>query len=260
MQNTNMKQLDFLDLTYIHPSWQNFLSHEIKQDLHEIERKISVLLDNNYELLTPHPDKVLRFLSMPASEIKVIILGQDPYPQANIATGRAFEVSNLQSWKNPFRNPSLQNIVRAIYYAYSGRLIKYSEIRLQLEKNFTMLSPSEIFSHWEKQGVLLLNTAFTCKINDSNSHATIWKDFTTKLLHYISEMSPEAYWFLWGNNAKNAIADLNLKNTIFSYHPSRCNNRNNDFLYGEHNCFYETKHIIDWAAYKKLPSLFNSHD
>ena len=251
-----MEQLDFLNLTYFHPSWNDFFTIEIKEKLHTIQTRIYELIDKNIDVLTPPPDKVLRFLSMPANKIKVIILGQDPYPQPGIATGRAFEVSNLQSWKIPFRNPSLQNIVRAIYNAYSGELIKYSEIRSQLDKSFTMLKPSEIFTHWEKQGVLLLNTAFTCKINDSNSHAEIWKEFTQELLAYINTQSPDAYWFLWGNNAKDAVAGLNLKNIIFSYHPSRCNNRNNDFLYGGHNCFYETKHIIDWAAYKKIPNLF----
>jgi len=251
-----MKQLDFLHITDIHPSWNNFLTNTIREKLIDISKQISILIDDNTELLTPQTSKVMRFLSMPANDIKVIILGQDPYPQPNIATGRAFEVSNLKSWKTPFRNPSLQNIVRAIYNAYTGKINKYSEIRAELNISFEMLEPSKIFNHWEKQGVLLLNTAFTCKVNDSNSHSEIWKDFTNELLTYINLQSPDAYWFLWGNNAKNAVAELELNNTIFSYHPSRCNLREQDFLFGKRNCFCETKHIIDWAAYKELPSLF----
>ena len=252
-----MKQLDFLHITDVHPSWNDFLDKPIKAELTKIGKQIISLTNNNLELLTPHQSKVLRFLSMPANDIKVIILGQDPYPQKNIATGRAFEVSNLKSWKTPFRNPSLQNIVRAIYFAYSGKLLKYSEIRTNLNNNFKMLEPSEIFNHWESQGVLLINTAFTCKVDDSNSHSDIWRGFTQELLAYINNKSPNAYWFLWGNNAKNAVADLDLRNTIFSYHPSRCNLREQDFLFGKRNCFSETKHIIDWAKFEELPNLFN---
>lgn len=252
-----MERLDFLHITDVHPSWNDFLNNPIRVKLAGIQKQIFTLLSNNSEFLTPHPSKVLRFLSMPANDIKVIILGQDPYPQPNIATGRAFEVNGLYSWKTPFRNPSLQNIVRAIYLAYSGNILKYSEIRARMNSSFKMLEPSDIFNHWENQGVLLLNTAFTCKVNDSNSHAEIWKDFTRELLAYINMKSPNAYWFLWGNNAKNAVDDLKIKNTIFSYHPSRCNLREQDFLFGKRNCFNETKHIIDWAEYIEIPNLFN---
>jgi len=87
-------------------------------------------------------------------------LGQDPYPQTGVATGRAFEVGTLKSWNQPFKNISLKNILRALYKAYSGQIIKFSQLKEKFDNEFSVLPPGKLFEHWEKQGVLLLNTSF----------------------------------------------------------------------------------------------------
>jgi uracil-DNA glycosylase len=246
----------FLSRIKIHPSWDSFLTESTFIIIRNIEEVLLKQTGNALSSITPEAQFVLRFLSMPADNIKVIVLGQDPYPQKGVATGRAFEVGDLRSWQDTFRNPSLKNIIRSIYKAYSGEIRKYSEIKATIGQSFKLLPPAKVFNDWERQGVLFLNTAFTCIIDAPNSHYQIWQDFSSLLLAYIVENSPEAVWFLWGNNALETTQDLPIRNQIFSYHPSRCQPRDKDFLYGDLNCFEETKEIINWASYQKEKGLF----
>jgi uracil-DNA glycosylase len=238
----------FLDsLDHIHHSWKEFLSPNIVLGLRKIEEQI---LSTKQEF-TPPSAHVLKFLKVPLHTIKVIILGQDPYPQKGVATGRAFEVGTLKSWNEKFSNISLKNIVRAIYYTYQNEYLKYSEIKNQIGVTFPLKSPNELFVKWEEQGVLLLNTSFTCEIGKSNSHEKLWREFTILLLKYISNTNQNITWFLWGNNAKSIVSDINIQNKIESMHPMMCYNkpgRDDDFLFGKRNAFSETMKIINWLG------------
>jgi uracil-DNA glycosylase len=238
----------FLDsLDFIDNSWKGFLSEKLIDLLRDIEERI-LQEDSEY---TPKANHVLRFFSKPLSDIKIVILGQDPYPQKGVATGRAFEVGTLHSWNSKFNNISLKNIIRAIYFAYKNEYLKYSEIKDKLGKTFHIKPPNELFIEWEKQGVLLLNTSFTCTVDKSNSHEKYWKPFTNQLLRYITYANPNVMWFLWGNNAKSIVSDVNIKNKIESMHPMMCYNRpdrNEDFLFGKKNAFKETMSLINWLG------------
>ena len=229
---------------------------EKRDQINHIIQLIDKDVNADYNILCPKPENVFRFLSIPVSSIKVIILGQDPYPQKGIATGRAFEVNDLNNWNDSFRNPSLQNIVRSAYKARTGDILKFNQIRNLLKSSISIFSPKEIFDKWEKQGVLLLNTALTCRLNEPESHSHIWTQFTTELIQYLHNTCPECYWFIWGNNAKQAVSHIQPEKMIFSYHPSRCNPRGNDFLYGESNCFEKTSQLIDWLGYKEAGLIF----
>lgn len=234
-------------LSHIDQSWNNFLNSETIDLIKTIEAKISF----NSNEFNPKPEKVLRFLETPLDQVKVIILGQDPYPQSGVATGRAFEVGTLNSWYDKFSNISLKNIVRAIYHAYYNEHLKYSEIKGKMDAGFNIKPPYEIFSSWEKQGVLLLNTSFTCEVGKSNSHEKIWNEFTQRLLNYIAECYPKITWFLWGNNAKSVVSNIKISNKIESMHPMMCYDkpgRDNDFLFGKINAFKETKNLINWLG------------
>jgi uracil-DNA glycosylase len=236
----------FLQNISIHPDWESLLTKEIQKNILEIEKEI---LKSEY---TPIPEKVLRFLSVPLSSVKIIILGQDPYPQAGVATGRAFEVENLKSWAKPFQNISLKNILRAIYKAYTGEIIKYNHLKEKLDNEFPVLPPGKLFSNWEDQGVLLLNTSFTCQIGKPASHQKIWEEFSSQLFSYINKFNSEKTWFLWGAHAQEATTALNLKNSIKTQHPMMCYDgieRKTDFLFGEINCFELYKNQINWTGY-----------
>lgn len=238
----------FLDsLDNIDNSWNDFLSSELVTLLKNIEKNIL----ESKQKFTPDTEKVLKFLKVPLADVKVIILGQDPYPQDGVATGRAFEVGTLKSWNDKFSNISLKNIIRAIYFAYNNEYLKYSEIKDKIGKTFLLKPPYELFVEWEKQGVLLLNTSFTCEVGKSNSHEKYWNAFTLSLLKYISKANPHIIWFLWGNNAKSIVADINIEKKIESMHPMMCykkQGRDDDFLFGKINAFKETMSLIDWLG------------
>lgn len=234
-------------LDNIDNSWNDFLSSELITLLKNIEKNIL----ESKQKFTPKTDKVLKFLKVPLADVKVIILGQDPYPQDGVATGRAFEVGTLKSWDDKFSNISLKNIIRAIYFAYNNEYLKYSDIKNTIGKTFLLKSPYELFVEWEKQGVLLLNTSFTCEIGKSNSHEKYWNIFTMSLLKYISKANPDVIWFLWGNNAKSIVADINIEKKIESKHPMMCYKnpgRDDDFLFGKINAFKETLGLINWLG------------
>lgn len=231
----------------IDKSWNDFLTPEIIQEIKFIENSI---LDSENDF-TPDIPFVLRFLERSLLDVKVIILGQDPYPQKGVATGRAFEVGTLKSWNEKFSNISLKNIIRAIYYANKNTYLKYSEIKPKIGDEFPLNPPNELFVNWEKQGVLLLNTSFTCETGNSNSHEKLWKGFTNKLLEYIASHNKQIIWFLWGNNAKSIVENTEIKNKIESMHPMMCydkSGREDDFLFGKINPFLETKNIINWLG------------
>ncbi|WP_372754786.1 uracil-DNA glycosylase [Labilibaculum sp.] len=241
----------FLSQVAIHKSWIPFLSNKIINLLKDIEKKI------NIESSTPSPQLVLRFLEMDLHQIPVVILGQDPYPQKGIATGRAFEVNGLHSWHDKFRNVSLKNILRCLYKVETCEERKYSEIlphinegdRLCMKGDFSILPPNRLFSYWaEHENVLLLNTAFTCEIGKPNSHAKLWAPFTQELLAYIAETNLETIWFLWGNNAQKIMTNIITKNKIETTHPMMCYQRENDILFGEVNPFEKTNEIINWTG------------
>lgn len=238
----------FIDsLNSINSDWNNFLTDDIISLIQKIEHEI---IDSGVEY-TPSAEKVLRFLQLPLNSTKVVILGQDPYPQKGVATGRAFEVGTLKSWQETFNNISLKNIIRAIYKTYKGDYLKYSEIKKEIGLYFQLKSPDTLFSSWEEQGVLMLNTSFTCQIGKPNSHEKIWKEFTNLLLKYIAENNRNAIWFIWGNNAKSIINGINIEKKIETMHPMMCYNkpeRTEDFLFGKVNCFAETRQIINWLG------------
>lgn len=237
----------FLEKLDVHRDWNAFLSEGNRERIAKIENEVE---KGGY---TPPAAKVLRFLEFPLSSAKVVILGQDPYPQPGAATGRAFEVGSLRSWNQPFKNISLKNILRALYKAYSGQVIKFSQLKEKLDNEFPVLPPDQLFQHWEKQGVLLLNTSFTCEPGNPGSHRKIWEEFTSELLVFIRDNATNATWFLWGNHAIEATRDLSLSNSIVTMHPMMCYDtpgRDSDFLYGTRNCFEPFIGEIDWTGHE----------
>ncbi len=228
-----------------HSSWKNFLNKNKKLIL-EIEDKIG---DN----INPEAENVLRFLNQDLSKIKIIILGQDPYPEKGRATGRAFEVGDLNSWNEKFRQVSLKNIIRAIHKVYRGYtryedIKKFSEIQKEIKKEeFEILAPDKLFKSWEKQGVLLLNTYLTVEAGKPGSHKKIWEKFNENLLNYISQNNKDIKYFLWGKHAESRKEFIKSGKLYISRHPMMCSSKyKEDFL--KNSCFKETKNLINWLG------------
>ena len=160
-----MEKEKFLKKYGINSEYSDFFCDPTIREVSEKIEKISKTA------FAPAEKDIFKAFSTPLSEAKVVIIGQDPYFQAGAATGLAFEVGNIGSWKEPFKQRSLQNIVRNIYESYTGERKNFSVIRDEIEKElFKIAEPSQIFKLWQKQGVMLLNSYLTVKIdNDSNT-------------------------------------------------------------------------------------------
>ena len=230
----------------LHPSWNIFLTDDIILELEDIERKIG----NN---INPAPENVLRFMICNLYDIKVVILGQDPYPETGRATGRAFEVGDLTSWNQKFRQVSLKNIIRLIYKNYNGiseysDIKKFSEIQNEIkEGKFSILPPHKIFKSWEKQGVLLLNTYLSVEAGITGSHISIWQKFSEELLKFISDENRNISWFLWGRMAEEKKQFIKYGKYYISRHPMMCSELyEDDFLRSD--CFKDTMDIINWKG------------
>lgn len=119
------------------------------------------------------------FKYCPFNNIKVVIVGQDPYPQYKVADGLAFSTQQKETPK------SLQIILKEVE---------------RTEKNFDFDSNS--LKYWTEQGVLLLNTALTVKQNDPGSHSKLWQPFTHRIISYLCTRDEPIVWMLWGKHAK----------------------------------------------------------
>ena len=115
------------------------------------------------------------FYECPYDNLKVVIVGQDPYPQLGVADGIAFSCSIKGKAEK-----SLQYILKA----------------LEDEDG------SADLRRWSNQGVLLINTAFTCEVNKIGSHYGIWKSFTEHVFENINRHNPDTIFILMGKKAE----------------------------------------------------------
>ncbi|MGL6037288.1 MAG: uracil-DNA glycosylase [Soonwooa sp.] len=149
----------------------------------------------------PPKDKIFRALELtPFDEVKVVIIGQDPYHNDNQANGLCFSVT--EGVKAP---PSLKNI--------------FTELKndLNIDRSNTELDD------WGKQGVLLLNATLTVKAHEPNSHKDLgWEKFTNFIIEKISEEKEDVVFVLWGAFAQKKAGLINpAKHFILkSAHPS----------------------------------------
>jgi len=196
----------------LNDSWKTFFEGQ-NQNLEKIEKNIGEI-----GTFTPIVSKIFNVFNMPLQDVKYIILGQDPYPQEDIATGLAFEVNQLQNWSNSKINRSLQNILKSIYYhvnkKYKPVSTSFSKIKYDVQNIY---NPPELFKNWSDHGVFLLNLSLTCKKNKSNFHKKYWQCFSDALIeHIVTKRGKDIKWLIWGKEAKNAIERYQDLITIIS--------------------------------------------
>ncbi|WP_341876732.1 uracil-DNA glycosylase [Defluviitalea saccharophila] len=161
--------------------WDELLKDEFQKEYY---LKLREFLVREYKTKTIYPDKYQIFEALkltPYKDVKVVILGQDPYHGENQAHGLAFSVQ-----KEVAIPPSLLNV--------------YKELKDDLNcyiPNNGYLVP------WAKQGVLLLNTSLTVVANMANSHRNKgWEIFTDRIIQLLNEKQTPVVFMLWGSNAK----------------------------------------------------------
>jgi len=181
--------------------WKKLIDEETKKPYMQ-QLKKQLLNDYNTSTVYPCHKDILKALEVtPLEEVKVIILGQDPYHGSGQAHGLCFSVPN--GIKTP---PSLLNIFKELS----------ADLEIPRPTN-TDLTP------WAKQGVLLLNTTLTVLNGSPMSHANLgWEVFTDKILQLVNEAKESVVFILWGAHAQKKIKfiDQSKHLVIKSPHPS----------------------------------------
>lgn len=162
----------------IHPSWNEYLLPLFQTD--DMKKlKYEILPSINVE---PARDNIFRVFETPLHDIKVVILGQDPYPNGE-ANGLAFAVN-----KDSVTPSSLTSIQEELFDDKTPSLRFASEWKT--------------LEHWKEQGVFLLNTALTTEHGVKGAHLKLWQPFIKEVIHIISEhVGPT--WLLWGRKAQD---------------------------------------------------------
>lgn len=182
-------------------SWNDVLKDEFRKDyycrLHDFLKE-----EYSTRIIYPSMYDIFNALKLTSYEdVKVVILGQDPYHGEGEAHGLAFSVK--PGIDIP---PSLKNMYKELhdslgcYIPNNGYLVK-----------------------WARQGVLLLNTALTVRKDLANSHrGKGWENFTSEVIRKLNERKTPVIFLLWGNNAKEKaeLIDRNFHYVLTSVHPS----------------------------------------
>ena len=172
-----------------------------KTELYKVLKEVNVLYKTHK--CEPTYDNIFRAFNItPYSELCIVSLSQDPYPQSGVSTGVCFgnkkDVVTL--------SPSLE-------------IIKEAVIDFEIPHNFITFDPT--LEEWGKQGILLLNSALTVETNKPNSHSALWRPFIASLLKNLSAINPGLIYILWGTEAKTFKCFINDNNFIYKMpHPA----------------------------------------
>lgn len=185
----------------IEPSWKSVLSEEFEKDYFT---KLTGFVKHEYKTQRIFPPGSLIFNAFnqcPFSDLKVVILGQDPYHGPGQAHGLCFSVNDGIAFP-----PSLRNIFKELN----------SDMGKAIPESGNLLS-------WAQQGVLLLNATLTVRAHQAGSHQKKgWEQFTDTVIQKISNEKENVVFLLWGNYAisKSKFIDTNRHLVLSSVHPS----------------------------------------
>ncbi|MGE3279308.1 MAG: uracil-DNA glycosylase [Candidatus Altimarinota bacterium] len=207
----------------IHPSWLKVLEQEFSKEYFE---KLVGFVKEEYASVTVFPEgkNIFRaFERCPFDQVKVVILGQDPYHGPGQANGLCFSVNDGVPLP-----PSLQNIYKEIQ----------SDLGIQVQ-------PSGNLDRWADQGVLLLNATLTVRANQAGSHQKKgWEEFTDAVVQTLSDQKEHLVFLLWGRYAqeKGKIIDRSRHHVLTAPHPSP---------FSVHSGFFGCKHFSKTNEYLK---------
>ncbi|ENY69193.1 Uracil-DNA glycosylase [Metamycoplasma auris 15026] len=189
----------------------------------------------NQKDLVPSRNLVFEcFNNLDFNNLKLVIIGQDPYPSLKNADGLCFSSNNKKTPK------SLANIFAEIKNCYPNSIFSSNSLQ-----------------DWKKQGILLLNYILTTKEGFSLAHKNIgWEIFNTNLLKTLLESNNEILFLAMGKQAQNFIKDLNIKNDLVfcTAHPSPLSSKKgffHSFVFKKINdkLISLSKEPIDWNTY-----------
>ena len=182
-----------------HSSWHQLLKEQLPEGYF---KQINQFLDQVYASGTIYPPREKVFQALKTTnleEVKVVILGQDPYHGPGQAQGLSFSVPD-----DIPAPPSLQNILKELL----------EDVGVKTSHDLTP---------WAEQGVLLLNACLTVPAGQANGHAgLIWEEFTDAVIRLVSQEEEHVVFILWGAYArkKKSLIDASKHLIIESAHPS----------------------------------------
>ncbi len=183
-----------------HSDWHDALKAELPQDYY---KQINNFLESVYTsgVVYPPRDRIFAALQKtPLSQVKVVILGQDPYHGPGQAQGLSFSVPD-----DLVAPPSLQNILK------------------ELSQDLDNERPSHDLTTWAQQGVLLLNACLTVPEHHANGHqGLIWEPFTDAIIRLVNAKKSPVVFVLWGGFAQKKRALITQKQhlVLTAPHPS----------------------------------------
>jgi uracil-DNA glycosylase len=195
---------DSVNSTLVESGWDKMLSIFVNGlDFDYIVNNLVDCVNAGKRFTPKFKDIFNAFKECPYDDLKVVIVGQDPYPQLGVADGIAFSCSNKGKAEK-----SLQYINKALGTDHTD--LKY----------------------WANQGVLLINTALTVQINSIGSHYNLWKPFTSYLFDTINKVKPDTIFVLMGNKAQEWKVLIPNCTKIKCSHPASAAYRGGDW---DHN-------------------------
>lgn len=189
-------------MNFFHNSWDNILEEEFQKEYFKnLMQKVNTAYENS--ICYPERNKIFSaFTHTPYDDVKVVILGQDPYHEPGQAHGLCFSV--LPPCEPP---PSLVNIFKE----------QKQDVGITIPNHGCLVS-------WARQGVLLLNTTMTVEKGKANSHVNFgWTTFTDAVISKLAERKEPIVFLLWGRNArlKAKLIEKNPQHYILECaHPS----------------------------------------
>lgn len=204
----------------IHKSWIK-LFEQYNIDLDE--------LYGSKDIVYPKKEQIFRVFEMDVNDIKILLLGQDPYHNPNQANGLSFSVNN--DIKIP---PSLKNI--------------YKEIQAEFPERNYIFNSGNLTRWFKEEKIFLLNASLSVIKNKPGSQMKLWQEFTDDVIKFISDNNKNCVFVLLGNFAKSKEIFISNKNNIITgVHPSPLS-ANNGFFGSNLFKSIETKlnTQIDW--------------
>ncbi|KAI8086312.1 uracil-DNA glycosylase-like protein [Halteromyces radiatus] len=212
------KNLLHLEMTTMHQEWLKVLRPELtKPYFIKLKKYLKQELLNKQVIYPPAKDIYSWSNYTPPSNIKVVIIGQDPYHGPKQAHGLCFSVA-----KGVPTPPSLVNIYKALINDYP---------------NFKKPDHGYL-ENWAKQGVLMLNTSLTVRRAAAASHSNQgWEPFTDAVIDYLNEKKSNIVFLLWGSHAQKKGAKINKSKHLVlkSVHPSPLS---------AHRGFFDCQHFV----------------
>jgi uracil-DNA glycosylase len=222
-------------LKNIHKDWKPFFDENKK----ELEHILETLNSFHNRVIYPNKEDIFKALTFHSpQDIKLVLLGQDPYigEESDIpqATGLSFSVP-ISHKKIP---PSLKNIFKEIH---------------DNDNNYIVPKNGSLEKWAKEEKILLLNSSLTVFSKESNSHAKLWTDFTDKLISWFQKENKKCVFLLMGNNAisKSKLIENNKHIIFTTVHPSPLSANRGFFgcdVFNKINSYYKENNIdiIKW--------------